>query len=190
MKFLSSLPTACAVFLGLWCTHPSKALASEGDTAWDFSFTSIDGVPMPLSAYKGKVLLVVNTASQCGFTPQYDALQALWDRYADQGLVVIGVSSDSFNQELSSAAAVKDFCETRFHITFPMTDITPVTGDAAPPFYKWIKRTLDSTPRWNFFKYLIGRDGKPIARFTNFHKPDSKGIINAIEAALKEKKTP
>ncbi|MBI1363612.1 MAG: redoxin domain-containing protein [Proteobacteria bacterium] len=187
MKFLASLTTALAAMTGLWTTHPKVAQGSDNRTAWDFSFTSIDGDPMPLSQYKGKVLLVVNTASQCGFTPQYDGLQALWDKYRDQGLVVVGVPSDAFNQELNTAAEVKGFCETKFHITFPMTDITAVTGDTAHPFYKWIHAKLDSQPRWNFFKYLIGRDGQPIARFTNFHTPDSKTLADAVEEALRQK---
>jgi len=184
--FLASLPTAFAVMLGLWQTQP--AVAATDKTAWDFELKSIDGDPMPLKAYEGKVVLVVNTASQCGFTPQYDALQALWEKYADKGFVVIGIPSDDFNQELSTAAEVKDFCTTNFHITFPMADITPVKGDSAHPLYKWIDESLDSQPRWNFFKYLIGRDGKPLARFTNFHKPDSKSVTQAIEHALNNQK--
>jgi glutathione peroxidase len=179
--FKRALSALCAVSLSL--STPALA-GADSRTAWDFEFTSIDGKPLPLAEYKGKVLLVVNTASRCGFTRQYAGLQTLWDTYRDQGLVVLGVPSDAFNQELSSAAAVKDFCETNFGLTFPMTDITPVTGTDAHPFYGWLRTQGHGAPRWNFFKFLVGRDGVTVTRFSNMTGPDSGSLKKAIEQAL------
>ena len=122
-------------------------------SAFDFSFPSIDGAQLDLSDYRGKALLVVNTASRCGFTPQYTGLQTLWSDYRDKGLVVIGVPSDNFGgQELDSEAEVKQFCEVNFNIDFPMTAITQIKGDSAHPFYKCAKEQVGmmGKPKWNF----------------------------------------
>lgn len=156
-------------------------------SAFDFEFTSIDGKPMPLAAYKGKVLLVVNTASFCGFTKQYDGLQALHDKYQSQGLVVIGVPSNDFGaQEPGDAGKIKEFCTSTFGITFPMTEKYVVKGEAAHPFYKWAVETLGpkAAPGWNFHKYLVGRDGKLTASFFSGMAPDGKELLAALETEV------
>src|SRR5262249_54993644 len=132
-------------------------------TAYDFSFETLAGDPMPLSQYRGKALLIVNTASKCGFTPQYKGLQALYDKYKGRGLVVIGVPSNDFGaQEPGSAAEIKSFCELNYGVTFPMTSKYAVTGNSAHAFYKWAYEALGfgAAPKWNFHKYLASRDGK------------------------------
>ena len=156
-------------------------------SAFDFSFTSIDGAQLDLSDYRGKALLVVNTASRCGFTPQYTGLQTLWSDYRDKGLVVIGVPSDNFGgQELDSEAEVKQFCEVNFNIDFPMTAITQIKGESAHPFYKWAKKQVGmiGKPKWNFHKYLIGRDGQIIDWFGSSTSLDGEKIRHAVRDAL------
>lgn len=164
-----------------------SAAISAGSSAWDFSFTDIDGNQMPLRGYQGQVLLVVNTASRCGFTPQYDALQTLWQTYKDEGLVVLGVPSNDFGaQELSSEAEVKDFCEVNFNIDFPMTAITAVKGGDAHPFYQWAGQQagMMAKPKWNFHKYLIGRDGQISDWFSSVTTPEAAKLRTAVESAL------
>lgn len=156
-------------------------------SAFDYGFTSIEGQPMPLSAYRGKALLVVNTASFCGFTKQYDGLQKLYDTYAEKGLVVIGVPSNDFgSQEPGNEQKIKDFCETTFGITFPMTEKAVVSGAAAHPFYVWARETLGpkSAPGWNFHKYLIARDGRLVTSYFSGTAPDAKELVAAIETEL------
>lgn len=163
------------------------AAVSAVTSAWEFSFTDIAGQEMRLRDYQGKVLLIVNTASRCGFTPQYDALQDLWARYKDQGLVVIGVPSDDFGgQELSSEAEVKEFCEVNFNIDFPLTEITTVKGSSAHPFYHWAGQQMGmmARPKWNFHKYLVGRDGQIADWFSSMTSPSSAKISSAVETAL------
>ena len=152
--------------------------------AHEFSFTGIDGEAMPLSQFAGRAMLVVNTASRCGFTGQYDGLQALWERYRDRGLVVIGVPSDDFRQELDSNAAVKDFCEMNYGIDFPMTAINHVKGRQAHPFYAWAAEVMGIAPRWNFHKYLVDGDGRLVASFATSVEPLSRQITDAVEQAL------
>jgi len=169
---------------------PAQLLARQQPmtpSAFDFSFPSIDGAQLNLSDYRGKALLVVNTASRCGFTPQYTALQTLWSDYRDKGLVVIGVPSDNFGgQELDSDAEVKQFCEVNFDIDFPMTAITQVKGNSAHPFYKWANEQVGmmGKPKWNFHKYLIGRDGQVIDWFASTTAPDGDKIRHAVQGAL------
>ena len=141
----------------------AKSAPTLPASAWDVHMTAIDGRPMPFARYRGRVLLVVNTASMCGFTPQYEGLQKLQDSYAARGLVVIGVPSGDFaGQEYGSNAEIKDFCETRFGIRFPMTEKAVVTGPGAAPFYRWAAARLgpQNVPQWNFHKFLVGRDGR------------------------------
>jgi glutathione peroxidase len=153
-------------------------------SAHDFAFDDIDETAqLRLADFAGRPVLVVNTASRCGYTYQYDALQALYDRYRERGLVVLGVPSDDFNQELASAAEVKDFCAVNFAIDFPMTAITPVTGAAAHPFYRWASEAA-GPPRWNFHKYLLGPDGRLVAAFPAKTEPDAPAVTEAIEALL------
>lgn len=147
-------------------------------------FASIDGGTLSMADYTGRPVLVVNTASMCGFTPQYEGLQALHDTYKNKGLVVLAVPSDDFNQELASAGEVKDFCAVNFGLTLPMTDITPVMGPAAHPFYRWVKAETGFEPRWNFNKVLIGADGKVLGTWGSGPEPMGRAIRGAVEAAL------
>jgi len=155
-------------------------------SAHDFAFPNIDGGILRMLDYAGSPVLVVNTASRCGFTYQYDGLQSLYARYREKGLVVVGVPSDDFNQELNDEAAVKEFCAVNFAIDFPMTGITPVTGTGAHPFYAWARQELGQAraPRWNFHKYLVGPDGQLVAAFGTNVEPTSPQVTSAIEDLL------
>jgi len=156
-------------------------------TAYDFSFSTIDGAPMPLDLYRGKVLLVVNTASYCGLTPQYEGLEALSRRYRDGGLVVIGVPANDFGQqEPGTEGEIQTFCTTKFAVDFPLTAKQQVIGDTAHPFYKWALAELgeDAAPKWNFHKYLVGKDGKLAGVFPSRVAPDAPDLVQAVEAAL------
>jgi glutathione peroxidase len=166
------------------------AAAPAPKSAHQFTMKTIDGKPMPLAQYKGKVVLLVNTASMCGFTPQYEGLQALHDAYKAKGFTVVGVPSGDFgDQEYGSNAQVKDFCESKFGIKFPMAEKAVVKGDGAIPVYKWAAATLgpDKAPKWNFHKYLIGKDGKLIAAFPSKITPMSPEVTAAVNAALAAK---
>ena len=175
--------------LGLTPPAAAKSAAASVGSAHDFQFTSIEGDPLPMSDFAGKVVLVVNTASRCGFTPQYEGLQSLWERYRDDGLVVLGVPSGDFGgQELATAKEIKEFCSVHFAIDFPLTEKTHVKGAAAHPFYAWAGEALGRTakPRWNFHKYLVARDGRLVDWFSTATGPSSKRVQKAIEAALAE----
>lgn len=148
------------------------------------TFASIDGGTLSVEDWRGQPVLIVNTASQCGFTPQYEGLQQVWETYRDQGLVVLAVPSDDFKQELSSAAKVKEFCELTYGLDFPMTDITHVTGSRAHPFFQQVKAQTGFEPVWNFNKILIGRDGEVAATFGSVARPNSQKVLSAIETAL------
>ncbi len=160
---------------------PPAALAAGSTAA--FRFMSIDGEAIDLAEFAGKPVLVVNTASRCGFVGQFDGLQALFDRYRARGLTVIGVPSDSFRQELASGAAVKQFCEVNFAIDFPITEITAVTGEAAHPFYAWA-REQGVAPSWNFHKILLDGEGRIAGSFGTMVQPDSARLVSAIEDLL------
>ena len=148
------------------------------------TFPSIDGGTLSVESWRGQPVLVVNTASQCGFTYQYEGLQQVYDTYRDRGLVVLAVPSDDFNQELGSAAEVKEFCALNFNLDMPMTDITHVRGDGAHPFYKAVKAESGFVPGWNFNKVLIGPDGAVVASWGSSTQPMSPAITGAIEALL------
>ena len=161
-----------------------KAVAAEG-SAHDFDFISIDGEPLPLKQYAGKAVLLVNTASKCGFTPQYEGLETLSKTYADKGLVVLGVPSNDFGgQEPGTEAEIKEFCEVNFNINFPMTAKVATKGDEVHPFYAWVRAETGSGPKWNFHKYLIAPDGKLIGSFPSNVKPMSGQLTKAIEKTL------
>lgn len=156
-------------------------------SAHSFAFTSIDGHPLSLGQFAGKAVLVVNTASQCGFTKQYDDLQALWERYRDRGLIVLGVPSNDFGgQEPGSEADIKEFCEVNFAVDFPMTAKQQVTGALAHPFYRWAAAQLGpgATPKWNFHKYLLAADGRLVTWFSTLTRPTAPSVIDAIEKHL------
>jgi len=163
----------------------TKSMSSE-KSFHDFSIESISGGDISLADYKNKVVLLVNTASQCGFTPQYAGLQKIYDRYKDDGFVVLGVPSDDFNQELSSDDDVKKFCEIRYGVNFPLTSIQKIKGDSAHPLYKWISgnTSVIGQPRWNFHKYLISKDGQVINWFSSMTSPTSDGLLKQVEQAL------
>jgi glutathione peroxidase len=164
--------------------HPS---ARQAMSAYEYSFTSIDGEALPLSEFKGKPILIVNTASKCGLTPQYAGLEDLERTYGPKGLILIGVPSNDFGgQEPGTEAEIKRFCDTKFGVTFPMTRKEKVTGSSAHPFYKWAAETLgaDKTPKWNFHKYLVNADGTLGAAFGSRTEPTADEIISAIEARL------
>jgi glutathione peroxidase len=146
-----------------------------------------DEKPQSLCQYSGKVLLVVNTASYCGFTPQYKSLEALYAKYADKGLVVLGFPSNDFAQEKATNKEIADFCENTFGVKFPMFTKTAVTGPNAAPLYKQLGELTGKKPSWNFFKYLIGRDGKVVDTFGSMTSPDSRSVVSAIEKSLAEK---
>ena len=152
----------------------------------DFTLESIEGKSLSLDSFEKKVVLLVNTASKCGFTPQYSGLQKLYDKYKDDGLVVLGVPSNDFNQELSNNEQVKEFCEIRYGVNFPLTKILKVRGDNAHPLYKWIAANVSviGTPRWNFHKYLIGKDGNIVNWYSSMTSPNSESLIKEIETAL------
>jgi glutathione peroxidase len=156
-------------------------------SAHDFEFTSIDGKPLKLSQYAGHSVLVVNTASQCGFTPQYRGLEALWQKYHDRGLVVLGVPSNDFGaQEPATEVEIKNFCSTHYSVSFPMTSKYAVIGASAHPFYKWVVSEAGeaAAPRWNFHKYLIGPKGELAGTFPSKVAPDAGALTAAIESAL------
>jgi len=159
-------------------------------SAHDFSFTSIDGKPLKLSQFAGGPLLVVNTASQCGKTPQYQGLQTLWEQYRDRSFTVLGVPSNDFgSQEPGTEAEIKNFCESNYKVDFPMTSKNVVFGPDAHPFYRWVTHEAGeaAAPKWNFHKYLIDADGKLKGSFGSNTTPDDPDLIAAVEAELPKK---
>ena len=153
---------------------------------YDFKINSISGDIIDLSEFKGKPVLMVNTASYCGFTKQYEDMQKLWENYREKGLVVLGIPSNSFNQEKNNNNEVKEFCEVNFNINFPMTEITNVKGDDAHEIYKWAKENhgKSAVPKWNFYKILINKEGKIEDTYASLTNPTSKKIISKIESLL------
>ena len=164
-----------------------KASANYSKLVYDFEFNSIDGNKIKLSNFKDKVLVVVNVASRCGYTPQYEDLQLLWSNYKNKNLIVIGVPTNNFKQEPGNNSEIKDFCETNFGINFPMTEKTNVIGKDAHPFYKWAKKNhgIAAIPKWNFHKIVIGKNGKVVDTFASFTKPTSTKFLNLIEKEIK-----
>ena len=156
---------------------------------FDNEAETIDGKTIKLSIYGDKVVLLVNTASYCGFTNQYNELQLIWEKYKQRGFVVLGVPSNSFNQEKNDNVEVKEFCEVNFNINFPMTSIYEVKGDKAHDIYKWAKINYgtSSIPKWNFHKILINKKGEIEDTFSSFTKPTSKKIVDKIEVLLEIK---
>ena len=164
----------------------SSSLGDYQKKFYDFKINSISGDVINFNDFKGKPVLVVNTASYCGFTKQYDELQELWDLYKKKGLIVLGVPSNSFNQEKNNNSEVKKFCEVNFNIDFPLTSITEVKGKNAHEIFKWATENhgKSAEPKWNFHKILINKDGKVDDTFASFTKPMSKKITKAIENIL------
>jgi len=164
----------------------NTTMANYDKTFYDIDIESINGKSFGANEFKDKVILLVNTASYCGFTKQYADLQELWDRYSSKGLVVLGVPSNSFNQEKKSNEDVKEFCEVNFNINFPLTAIFDVKGDNAHEIFKWAKKNhgTSAIPKWNFHKILINKQGKIEDTFSSFTKPTSNKIIKKIEKLL------
>lgn len=162
----------------------AAAPAAAAPTAFDFTLRALEGGELRLAEFRGRALLVVNTASFCGFTPQFAALQALHDRFEARGFTVIGVPSNDFRQENSSEAAIRQFCEANYGIDFPMAGITPVRGSNAHPLFAWLAARAGGAPRWNFHKYLVAKDGVTVRAFPTSTEPRNPVLVRAVEAAL------
>ena len=167
------------------------SLAAQSKTIYDYTLKSIEGDQVSLNSYQGKVLLLVNVASKCGFTPQYAALESLYEKYKDQGLVIVGIPANNFmSQEPGTNEEIKKFCTNKYNVTFPMMSKVSVKGDDQAPLYTFLTGK-DSNPKfggdikWNFTKFLFDRKGDPVARFEPNVTPDSPEVIAAIESALK-----
>jgi len=165
----------------------NKTMSDTSKTFFDFNIDSINGDNLDLSKYTGKTILLVNVASNCGFTKQYDDLQKLYDEFKDKGLIIVGVPSNQFGgQEPGTEVEIKNFCEANFNITFPMTSKYDVKGSKAHPIYMWAKDTFGNStvPKWNFHKILINKSGKIEDTFASFTDPMSKKIINKLDQIL------
>ena len=165
----------------------NNAAPDNKQSLFDLKINSINGDEINFSKFKGQTLLLVNVASNCGFTKQYNELQTLFDNYKDKGLVVVGIPSNQFGgQEPGAESEIKDFCETNFNITFPMTSKYNVKGDDAHPIYTWAKETFgrSAIPKWNFHKILVNKEGKVSDSFASFTSPTSKKIVKKIEEIL------
>lgn len=167
------------------------ATVFAASSIYDFTLPSIDGKPLPLSTFKGKVVLVVNVASKCGFTPQYSALESIYEKYKDQGFVIVGFPANNFGgQEPGTNAEIKTFCSSKYSVTFPMYGKVSVKGDDQTPLYKYL--TTDANPslqgdiKWNFTKFLVDRNGNVVKRFEPATKPDAPEVTAAIEGLLKQ----
>jgi len=185
------LASGVAALQGLLTPARSTVLPKDRErrtsmTAHDFEFTSIDGDKLPLKAWKGKPVLVINTASFCGYTKQYEGMEALWRQYKDRGLVMLAVPSNDFGgQEPGSAAEIKTFCET-YDVSFPLSQKEPVLGAQAHPFYRWVVAELgeDAAPKWNFHKYLVDGDGRLVGAWPSRVTPQSSEITQAVDGVL------
>ena len=173
-------------FLIIMFFFKNAAMANYEKKIFDFKIESISGEIIDLNTYKNKVILIVNTASYCGFTKQYTDLQILWDKYKSDGLIVLGVPSNSFNQEKKNNDEVKNFCEVNFNINFPLTAITDVKGENAHEIYSWANKNFGKSaiPKWNFYKILINKEGKIEETFSSFTKPTSNKLTKKIEELL------
>ena len=164
----------------------NMAIANYEKVFYDFQIESINGEIINFKEYENKVILLVNTASYCGFTKQYDDLQKLWDQYKSKGLIVLGIPSNSFNQEKKSNSEIKKFCEMNFNINFPLSTLTDVKGNNAHEIFKWAKENhgKSAIPKWNFYKILINKEGKIEETYSSLTKPTSNKIIKKIESLL------
>ena len=164
----------------------STSLANYDKVFYDLKIKSITGEMINFDKYKNKVILIVNTASYCGFTNQYEELQELWEKYRSKGLIVLGVPSNSFNQEKKNDTEIKKFCEVNFNINFPLSTMVDVKGDNAHDLYKWAKDNYGTSaiPKWNFYKILINKEGKVEDTFSSFTTPMSNKLIQKIKEIL------
>jgi len=178
-----------SIFIGITIImffFKSNVNANYDKIFYDFNIESISGETIDFNKYKNKVILIVNTASYCGFTKQYTDLQELWDKYKSRGLIVLGVPSNSFNQEKNKNSEVKEFCKVNFNINFPLSAITEVKGDNAHDLFKWAKKNhgKSAIPKWNFHKILINKEGKVEDTFSSFTNPTAKKLVSKIENIL------
>ena len=175
------------LFLIIMFSLFKNASANYTQLAYDFQFKGINGETINLAEFKNNVIVVVNVASRCGFTNQYNDLQKLWISYQNKGLIILGIPTNDFKQEPGSNNEIKEFCETNFGIDFPISEKINVLGNAAHPFYKWAKDNYGSgaVPKWNFHKIIINKDGKIADTFTSITKPSSKKFIKLIEKEIK-----
>ncbi len=168
----------------------AATMAAQASSIYDFTMKSIDGQPVSLSSFHGKVVLLVNVASKCGFTPQYSALEALYEKYKDKGFVIVGVPANNFmSQEPGTDAEIKTFCTNKYNVTFPMMSKVSVLGEDKTPLYVYLTDAKTDPKyagdiKWNFTKFLFDRNGNPVARFEPPVKPDSAEMSSAVEAAL------
>jgi glutathione peroxidase len=153
-------------------------------TVFEFTLPALEGGELRLAEFQGKALMVVNTASFCGYTPQYAGLQRLHDRFEARGFAVIGVPSNDFNQESADNGAIRQFCDAMYGISFPMAALSRVRGPAATPLFGWLAARAGGPPRWNFHKYLVGRDGRAVRAFATAMEPDAPVLVRGVEAAL------
>jgi len=182
-----SIPVSLA---GLMLVAAVISGAASGNV-YDYTLNSIDGGPTPLSTYSGRVVLLVNVASRCGFTPQYSALEALYEKYKDQGFVILGFPANNFgSQEPGTDAEIKTFCSAKYNVTFPMFSKVSVKGDDTTPLYQFLTERANPSVageiKWNFTKFLVDRHGNVVARFEPPVKPDSAEVVSAIERLLKQ----
>jgi len=189
MKAVPRRSVRSSLLLGLVMIMAGSARAAS---IYDFTLPSIDGKPMPLAEFKGKVVLVVNVASRCGFTPQYSALESLYEKYKDQGFVVVGFPANNFGaQEPGSNQEIKTFCSRKYNVTFPMYGKVSVKGDDQTPLYKYLTRqtgpAIAGDIKWNFTKFLVDRKGNVVQRFDSAVTPDSKEVVSAVEKQLSQK---
>jgi glutathione peroxidase len=162
----------------------NNIMANENNTIYDFKFNNIDGNIVELSSFIGKPLLIVNTASRCGFTPQYEGLQNLFTQFRKSDLTIIAVTSNSFNQEFSDPEDIKKICLVNYNVGFITSSPYNVKGSDSHPIYKWIKEEYNKSPKWNFYKYLFDKSGKLVQNWSSFTKPDSKKITDAINELI------
>ena len=162
----------------------SNKLMAENNSIYDFNFLDIDGNKVELSIFKGKPLLIVNTASRCGFTPQYEGLQNLFTKYRKTDLTIIATTSNSFNQEFDNTDDIKKICLVNYNVGFITSSPIEVKGKNIHPMYKWIENNYNKSPKWNFYKYLFNRSGELEESWSSITKPDSKKIINKIDKLI------
>jgi glutathione peroxidase len=188
MKRLATALACCALFL-------AASLFAGDKTVFDYTLKTIDGQPAPLAAYKGKVVLLVNVASRCGFTPQYTALESIYEKYKDRGFIILGIPANNFgSQEPGTDQEIKTFCASKYNVTFPMMSKVSVKGDDQTPLYQFLTSSAANSKtggdiKWNFTKFLIGPDGQVLARFEPKVTPDSPEVTSAIEKALSAAKS-
>jgi len=166
----------------------NKVTANYEKFSYDFQFRDLDGSPLSLSEHKGKIIIAVNVASQCGFTKQYEDMQNIWEKYHSKGVVMLGIPSNDFGkQEPGTSNEIKNFCDAKFGITFPMTEKVSVKGSKAHPFYIWARENYGKSaiPKWNFHKIIIGKNGKIAETFSSITNPSSKKFIEVLDRLIK-----